>query len=46
METILPDLIGKNIKISDIAKKITDHFIKDNSIMESGTDLYDTYTST
>ena len=44
METIFPDLIGKNIKISDIAKKITGIiFIKDNSIMESGTDLYDTY---
>ena len=44
MGDIIPDLIGKNYKISEIAEKITGIiFIKDNSVMQSGTDLYDTY---
>jgi hypothetical protein len=44
METIFPDLIGHNLKISDVAKKITGIiFIKDNSIMESGKDINDVY---
>ena len=44
MGTIFPKLIGKNLKISDIAKKITGIiFIKDNSIMQSGADINDVY---
>ncbi|MBC7000115.1 hypothetical protein [Cytophaga sp. FL35] len=44
MEIIFPDLIGHNLKISDVAKKITGIiFIKDNSIMKMGEDINDVY---
>lgn len=44
MGTIFPELIGKNIKISDVAKKLTGIvFIKDNSVMQKGEDINDVY---
>ena len=44
MGTIFPELVGQNLKISDVAKKITGIiFIKDNSIKQSGEDVNDVY---
>ena len=44
MGTIFPDLNGKNIKISYIAKKISGIvFIYDNSIMKRDNDTNDVY---
>lgn len=44
MGIIFPELVGKNIKISDIAKKITGIiFIKDNSIMQIGQNINDVF---
>lgn len=44
MEIIFPELTGHNLKISDVAKKISGIiFIKDNSIMQTGDDINDVY---
>lgn len=44
LSTIFPELSGKNLKISDIASKISGLiFIKDNSVMESGKEINDVY---
>lgn len=44
LSTIYPELNGKNLKISDIASKISGLiFIKDNSVMESGKEINDVY---
>lgn len=44
MGTIYPKLIGKNIKISDVATLITGIiFINDNSILKKDSDIYDAF---
>ncbi len=42
MGTIYPSLVGKNLRISDVAKKVTGIiFIYDNSVIKTGKDIYD-----
>jgi len=44
MDTFFPELVGKNLKISDVAQKITGIvYVIDNSIMKTGENTNDVY---
>lgn len=44
MSSIFPELAGKNLKISDVASKVTGIiFINDNSVLKTGKDINDVY---